>query len=177
MTTVHTGVQAAACADSRRTFLKNTAAALATVAYPAINFAQTTAPAERRFAPLPGNWRTFEVTTRVDIAKPQGSTRVWLPVPSVNSDWQKSLESSYASNGKARLEDDDTYGARMLYVEFAEGEAHPYVELTSRIQTQNRAQDRAGGHTRSQHRRGEGTQTLRLDCGQHLPRPQGARLW
>ncbi|HPW83654.1 MAG TPA: transglutaminase domain-containing protein [Rhodoferax sp.] len=141
MTTVHTGVQAAACADSRRTFLKNTAAALATVAYPAINFAQTTAPAERRFAPLPGNWRTFEVTTRVDIAKPQGSTRVWLPVPSVNSDWQKSLESSYASNGKARLEDDDTYGARMLYVEFAEGEAQPYVELTSRIQTQNRAQD------------------------------------
>jgi len=141
MTTVHTGVQAAACADSRRTFLKNTAAALATVGYPAINFAQTAAPAERRFAPLPGNWRTFEVTTRVDIAKPQGSTRVWLPVPSVNSDWQKSLESSYASNGKARLEDDDTYGARMLYVEFAEGEAQPYVELTSRIQTQNRAQD------------------------------------
>jgi transglutaminase-like putative cysteine protease len=59
----------------------------------------------------------------------------------VNSDWQKSLESNYTSNGKTQLVTDSVYGARMLYVEFAENEAKPYVELTSRIQTQNRAQD------------------------------------
>ena len=145
MTTVHANAQilahAPAVQDSRRNFIKNSAAALAATAWPAINFAQSAAAPERQFAPAPGNWRTFEVTTRVDIAKPQGATRVWLPIPSVNSEWQKSLESSYSSNGSARLEDDDKYGAKMLYVEFAESEAKPFVELTSRIQTQNRAQD------------------------------------
>jgi transglutaminase-like putative cysteine protease len=137
MTTVH----AQAAIVARRRFLTNTAVALAATALPAINFAADAMPAERKFSPVPGNWRTFEVTTRVDIAKPQGVTKVWLPIPSVNSDWQKSLESNYTSNGKTQLVTDSVYGARMLYVEFAENEAKPYVELTSRIQTQNRAQD------------------------------------
>jgi len=48
----------------------------------------TTAPAARTFSPQPGDWRTFEVTTRVDIPKANGVTRVWLPVPSVNASWQ-----------------------------------------------------------------------------------------
>ncbi|MBI2750067.1 MAG: transglutaminase domain-containing protein [Burkholderiales bacterium] len=136
-----TTVQAAACAPLRRAFLKNSALALATTALPAINFAQTPAPTQRQFSPQPGNWRTFEVTTRVDIQKAQGATRLWLPIPSVNTDWQQSLISSYSSNGTARLEDDDHYGARMLYVEFAADQAKPFVELTSQVRTQNRAQD------------------------------------
>ncbi|MBT9508026.1 transglutaminase family protein [Rhodoferax sp.] len=131
MTTVH--------AHARRSFLKNTAAAVVSTALPAINFAQTATPAERQFSPQPGNWRTFEVSTRVDIIKPQGSTRVWLPVPAVNTEWQKSMENRFASNGRAELMDDKPSGARMLYVEFAENEAAPFVELTSQIQTQNRA--------------------------------------
>ncbi len=128
--------------SGRRTFLKNSAVAAAVTALPAINFAQSAAPAasaDRQFSPQTGNWRTFEVTTRVDIVKPQGATRVWLPIPSVNTDWQKSLESSFSSNGQTKMTDDDKYGARMLYVEFAENQAQPFVELTSRIQTQNRA--------------------------------------
>jgi transglutaminase-like putative cysteine protease len=136
-----TTVRFPAATFARRKFLSNTAVALAATALPAINFAADATPAERKFSPVPGNWRTFEVTTRVDIAKPQGVTKVWLPIPSVNSDWQKSLESNYSSNGKTQLVTDSVYGARMLYVEFAENEAKPYVELTSRIQTQNRAQD------------------------------------
>ena len=123
---------------ARRNFLRNSALAAVSAAIPAINFAQS-APAERQFSPQPGQWRTFEVTTRVDIAKTPGATRVWLPIPSVNSDWQKSLESSFTSNGAAVLTADAQYGARMLYVEFADSVNTPYVELTSRIQTQNRA--------------------------------------
>lgn len=136
MTTVH--------ASARRRFLQSTALAAVTTTLPTINFAQSsgvTAPAERRFTPQPGTWRNFEVTTRVDIAKPQGVTKVWLPVPSVNSGWQQSLESSFSSNGKTELTADAHDGARMLYVEFAENEARPFVELTSRIQTQSRAAD------------------------------------
>ena len=136
-----TTVRFPAATFARRKFLSHTAVALVATALPAINFAADAAPSERKFSPVPGNWRTFEVTTRVDIAKPQGVTKVWLPIPSVNSDWQKSLESNYSSNGKTQLVTDSVYGARMLYVEFAENEAKPYVELTSRIQTQNRAQD------------------------------------
>jgi transglutaminase-like putative cysteine protease len=133
---------------ARRNFLKNSALAAVSAAIPAINFAQTAAPAaERQFSPQPGNWRTFEVTTRVDIAKTPGATRVWLPIPSVNSDWQKSLESSFTSNGAAKLTADAQYGARMLYVEFADSVSAPYVELTSRIQTQNRAVNWAQAQT------------------------------
>ena len=36
---------------------------------------------------------------------------------------------------------DGHYGARLLYAEFAADNAKPFVELTSRIQTQNRSQD------------------------------------
>lgn len=143
MTTV-TVPRAPAGAASRRQFVKNSALALAGYALHARVGAQTAAPAaplERRFSPVPGAWRTFEVTTRVDIVKPQGGTRVWLPVPSVNSDWQQSLESSYTCNGTARMEDDDHYGAKMVYVEFAENQVQPFVELTSRVQTRNRAQN------------------------------------
>ncbi len=126
---------------ARRKFMKNSAVALAGCALPAINFAQTAPAPERQFSPKPAAWRTFEVTTRVDIAKPQGATRLWLPVPSINSEWQQSMESRYSSNGSARMEDDNATGARMLFVDFAADQAKPYVELTSRIRTRSRAQD------------------------------------
>jgi transglutaminase-like putative cysteine protease len=124
----------------RRNFLKNTAAAAVAVALPSLNFAQT-APARSAFVPQSGGWRTFEVTTRVDILKADGVTRVWLPVPSINSDYQHSLESSFSSNGTARFMQDGQEGTKMLYAEFAATEAKPFIELTSRVQTQNRAVD------------------------------------
>ncbi len=126
----------------RRGFLKNTAAAAMAAALPALSFAQPAAPAPRaNFAPQSGNWRTFDVTTRVDIAKPDGATRVWLPIPSVNSDYQRSLDNGFSSNGASRLTQDGRDGAKMLYVEFAAGEPLPFVELTSRVMTQDRRLD------------------------------------
>jgi len=142
MTTVH--------AQARRAFLKNMAVASATAALPAISIAQNAPPTERRFAPQGGTWRTFEVTTRVDILKPQGITRLWLPIPSVNTDWQQSLDNTFTSNGQTRMTADTRYGARMLYVAFAENETHPFVALTSRIQTQNRTTDWAHKQTASE---------------------------
>jgi len=147
MKTVHASGLSRPAAATRRTFLSNSAVALAGMAWPAINFAATGDLAERKFAPLVGDWRTFEVTTRVDIAKPVGVTKVWLPIPSVNTDWQISSINGYSSNGQAKLAMEPHSGARMLYAEFADGTAQPFVELTSRIQTKNRAQDwsRKGG--------------------------------
>ena len=125
---------------ARRCFLKSAAVASAVAAVPGLTLAQA-ADAERQFAPQAGTWRTFDVTTRIDIAAAQGATRVWLPVPSVNSGWQQSLDSSFTSNGTATIVSDGRYGARILYAEFAADTAKPFVELTSRIQTQNRSQD------------------------------------
>lgn len=121
----------------RRSLLKGGAAMGALIAAPALVRAQAT-PAERQFAPQPGAWRTFDITTRVELAEPFGPTRIWLPVPGIDSDWQKSLGSSYTSNGHARMASDGVEGARMVYAEFASG-VKPVVEVTSRVQTRNRA--------------------------------------
>ncbi|RJP70193.1 MAG: transglutaminase [Comamonadaceae bacterium] len=127
----------------RRTFLQHAATSVAAASplFHAAGALAQTSPAQREFNPQPGPWRTFDVTTRVDIVKPQGLTQVWLPVPTVESDWQVSLTSDFRSNGTARLTEDRHYGARMLHVAFAAGEPAPYVELTSRVQTRNRATD------------------------------------
>ena len=110
----------------RRSFLQGGAALGALMVAPTWLHAQTTpasssSPAERRFAPQVGPWRTFEVTTRVDLADPVGASRIWLPVPSVNTDWQRSLESRYSSNGKSQMGSDGVEGARILFPEFADG--------------------------------------------------------
>ncbi len=70
---------------------------------------------ERRFAPQPGAWRTFEMTTRVEVASAQGATRVWLPIPSVDTDYQRSQDSNWSGNASAtRVVSDSKYGAKML---------------------------------------------------------------
>jgi transglutaminase-like putative cysteine protease len=122
----------------RRSLLQGGAAVGALLAAPAWLHAQTVP--ERRFAPQVGPWRSFEVTTRVELADPVGPCRVWLPVPSVNTDWQRSLESRYNSNGKTVMGSDGVEGARILSSDFADG-SKPWVEVTSRIQTRNRSTD------------------------------------
>lgn len=124
----------------RRRFIQTAATFAAATALPMGVLAQAT-PATRRFAPQSGAWRTFDVTTRVDILKPEGVTRVWLPVPAIDSDYQKSTGSRFTSNGAAQLMQDGQRTANLLLAEFAASEAKPFVELTSRVQTQNRAID------------------------------------
>lgn len=62
------------------------------------------AEAIRRFEPQAGAWRTFEVSTNVTVAEPQGVTRLWLPVPDLDTDRQKTLDNGWTGNaGSARL--------------------------------------------------------------------------
>lgn len=123
----------------RRALLKAGAAlstaSLSSFALPA--FAQ-----ERRFEPQPGNWRTFDVTTTVEVADVKGATRLWLPVPTLDTDFQKSLDSTWTGNAaSARLASDPARGVRMLYAEFTDGTKTPTLSLTSRVQTRNRVVD------------------------------------
>jgi transglutaminase-like putative cysteine protease len=125
---------------ARRTLLQGAASLGALSLAPwTVASAQNTPAPSRTFSPQAGDWRTFEVTTRVDIAKANGITRVWLPVPSVNTSWQKSEASSFNSNGITRMRSDGLQGVQILYAEFAANIEKPYVEITSRVQTQSRA--------------------------------------
>jgi transglutaminase-like putative cysteine protease len=97
---------------------------------------------QKTYTPRPGNWRTFDVTTQVEILFPAGKTHIWLPLPSVNSDFQKSLDNKWNAPGaQVRVAEDGKYGAKFLAVEFPAGTAKPVVEVVSRVSTQDRAVD------------------------------------
>ena len=119
----------------RREFLWTSAALAAGVAWPARGMAA--------FDPSPDNgWRSFEVTLRVAVPRPDGATRVWLPLPSVqDKDWIQPMGNLWQGNAATvrtmRSADD---GADMLYAEWAVGE-NPVLEVTSRIAARDRAID------------------------------------
>src|SRR5512132_1449938 len=91
----------------RRDLLKGTAVAAIAAALPA------RAGAEAVFAPKPGQWRSFEVVTKAEIARKGGVAQAWVPVPSVNeAAWFVSGETGVEGNVKsAELKRDPKYGA------------------------------------------------------------------
>ena len=125
---------------TRRSLLQAGAAAAAVpVTWPAL--AQ-----ERRFEPQVGPWRTFEVTTTVEVIDVKGVSKVWLPLPDVDTDYQQSLDNVWTGNATAaRIASDPARGVRMLYAEFADGLRAPTLSLTSRVRTRNRAVDWSRG--------------------------------
>ncbi|HYS17676.1 MAG TPA: transglutaminase domain-containing protein [Candidatus Binatia bacterium] len=127
----------------RRTFLRVAAALPAVAAASQLTGLAARARAQQKeFTPRPGTWRTFEITTRVEVMEPVGVTRAWLPIPSVKAEYQKPLGDQWSGNAKVmKTVTDGSYGAGMLYAEFAAGETAPVVELTSRFQIQDRALD------------------------------------
>ena len=99
----------------RRDFLKAGASLALAAELPRL------ASAASIFAPQPGNWRNFEITTRLEIAQAEGKTQAWIPLPSVNEkDWFKSDGSRWTTNGRATQARDPHYGAEMLHVEWAD---------------------------------------------------------
>jgi len=105
-------------------------------------FAGAAIAQERRFDPQPGAWRSFEMTTTVELRNVQGAARVWVPVPAVDSDYQRTLDNSWTGNARSMANaSDSTYGAKMVTAEFAEGTPNPTLVVTSRFETRNRATD------------------------------------
>ena len=97
---------------------------------------------ERRFDPAVGPWRNFELTTRVDVLDVQGATRLWLPIPDVDTAWQQSIDNAWTSNAASvRIVSDVPRGVRMLHAEFAAGESKPQLVLASRFRTRSRDVD------------------------------------
>ena len=105
---------------------------------PAIAAAAPALSSAPRFAPQSGDWRTFDLTTRLDLPATAGATRAWVPLPSVQTGWQVPLGDRFASNGQARIVTDGAQGVRLVAVDFAGGLPQPFVEVTSRVRTQSR---------------------------------------
>lgn len=123
----------------RRSFIAAAAAALPLAsAWSRTAFAQA-----RTFAPASSAWRTFEVTTRLEIIANGGpGVRAWIPVPAVDTDWQQSLASTWSGNfSEAALDTDGAYGAKLVRVAWTDGEPSPVIEVVSRIRSRNRSVD------------------------------------
>ncbi|HET9579941.1 MAG TPA: transglutaminase-like domain-containing protein [Usitatibacter sp.] len=120
----------------RRNFLRLTGAASAGFALPGLS---STAFAQERG---PDRWRMFEVTTQVEVIKPRGTTRVWLPTPlTQDARYEKSLGNHWtAEGGKIGFMEDPRYKAGIVWAEFPEG-VRPQLTLVSRFATQNVAVD------------------------------------
>src|SRR5262247_4667911 len=108
----------------RRSFLRAAAslsafAATSRIAGPAVPVRAQ----QREFTPRPGTWRTFEITTRIEVLEPAGTVRAWLPMPSVKSEYQRLLGDQWSGNAKVvKPLTDGIYGAGILYAEFAPDE-------------------------------------------------------
>ena len=64
-----------------------------------------------------------------------------MPVPSVESSYQKVIGNTWSSNGSARIASDGKYGATMVTCEWSASEKAPVLEVVSTFATQNRAVD------------------------------------
>lgn len=127
---------------ARRSLLKAATGAALLGSLPTAVLAQAAPqPEKRRFEPQPGEWRTFEITTNVSLQKADGASAVWIPLPSVDTEWQRSLANSWSGNAKTMtMRADGKYGAKYLVAEF-DGSAPPVLEVISRVQTKDRAID------------------------------------
>jgi transglutaminase-like putative cysteine protease len=92
--------------------------------------------------PVSPGWRTFEVTTNVEVLKPSGATRVWLPAALLGeTPFQRTFANSFnAEGGTAKLVESNADALGIVAAEFPAG-ARPVVTLTSRIGTRNYAVD------------------------------------
>ncbi|HWN56023.1 MAG TPA: transglutaminase domain-containing protein, partial [Methylomirabilota bacterium] len=125
----------------RRTFLQTSAGASA-----GIMLAGLARPIRSWAAPASaGAWRSFEVITRLEILKPSGATRAWVPMPLLpDTDYHKNLDQGWTGNAATmRVYRDDKYGAGIFYAEWPGTEAAPVVEVTTRFSTRDRVVDLA----------------------------------
>lgn len=123
----------------RRQFLAATAATAALAALPGRSRAAVV------FDPQPGPWRTFTVTTALDIRKPDaGPVQAWVPLPSIKAtDWSLSVGETWSDDwsGNAETADlvtDPTTGTRLVHATFADTTAAPRLQVVSHIRTRDR---------------------------------------
>lgn len=119
----------------RRDFLKSAGAVSASFAFLKMGrlFAEGAAA---------DGWRTFEVTTRVQVLKASGTTRIWIPAALASSTpFQKTLANEFnAEGGTAKIVESKADALGIIAAEFPAG-VKPILTVTSRVATKNCAVD------------------------------------
>jgi transglutaminase-like putative cysteine protease len=116
----------------RRTFLQSAAASALTAFTPLVR-------AQSVFEPRPGDWRAYEVITRVELKG--GPARAWIPLPSIyDPDWIRPGANEWIGNARTvRVGGDAAGDAQMVVAEWDAGSAPAVVQVTSRVATRDRA--------------------------------------
>jgi len=116
---------------NRRDFLQSGSIMSASLAF---------AKAGRLFsqAPTADRWRTFQVTTRVEVLKTSGTTRVWVPAALISeTPFQKTLANTFnCEGGTAKMLESKTDALGIIAAEFPAG-VRPILTFTSQIATKN----------------------------------------
>jgi hypothetical protein len=90
-----------------------------------------------RFAPQAGDWRTFDLVTRVTLPATTSATRAWCRCPRCRQLADSAGRQPCSSNGQARIAADGAQGVR-LAAQFDAGVEQPFLEVTCRVRTQSR---------------------------------------
>jgi transglutaminase-like putative cysteine protease len=108
-------------------------------------------------------WRTFEVTSRVEVLKPSGATHVWLPTGLLpTTPFQRTISNQFhAEGGTARFVQGKADGLGFIAAEFPSG-TRPVLTVTTRVATNDYAVDLS--------RPGSGSKVARAEL-QHFLRP------
>src|SRR5579864_2509136 len=101
---------------NRRGFLTSTGIAVAGLAFPKVDrlLGQTATS---------GGWRTFEVTTRAELLKYSGTTRIWLPAALTKpTPFQRTLANTFdCKGGIASMIESDADSLAIVAAEFPAG--------------------------------------------------------
>jgi transglutaminase-like putative cysteine protease len=119
---------------NRREFLKHSALVSAGVAFSGIpTLAQTAFATETP-------WRTFTITTRLQITDSTGPVRAWVPVPLTQAtDYFQGEPDRWTGNfASAKALQADKYETGMIFAEWPAGEQAPLLEITSRVKLRDR---------------------------------------
>jgi transglutaminase-like putative cysteine protease len=124
---------------NRRDFLQTAGLVSASLAFPD---AANLLAGDRARTAADAGWRTFEVTTRVEVLKPSGVTRIWIPAAlAADTPFQKTLSNTFnADGGTAKLIESKPDALGLISAEFPEG-AKPVIISTSRVSTRNYSVD------------------------------------
>jgi transglutaminase-like putative cysteine protease len=84
------------------------------------------------------DWRTFEVTTHVEVLKPEGATRLWVPAALFRgTPFQKATTNTFqCEGGTAKRFKNRTEALELITAEFPAG-VKPLLTVTSRVTTRN----------------------------------------
>jgi len=121
---------------NRRDFLRSSSFAIVGLTLPKAEllFAQTPSPSD--------GWRMFEITTRAEVLKPAGETKIWLPAALIQkTPFQRTMSNKFVSDGgDAQMVDTKSEALGIVAATFPPN-AKPVLTLVSQVSLKNYSVD------------------------------------